>query len=175
LNTSLMVKSALVAALTAATALIAKIELPFTQVPLTLQVFFSLLAGAILGPRYGALSMVLYVLMGAIGLPVFAGGKSGLGVLLGPTGGYLFGFIAAAYLVGLITSRGKGTTAQLGTAMLAGIAVIYALGVLQLSVVAKLSLVKAFAIGAAPFIAVDIIKGLAAVVVARRLRVVSGS
>lgn len=175
MNTSLMVKSALVAALTAATALIAKIELPFTQVPLTLQVFFSLLAGAILGPRYGALSMVLYVLMGAIGLPVFAGGKSGFGVLLGPTGGYLFGFIAAAYIVGLITSKGKGTTAQLGAAMLAGIAVIYVLGVLQLSIVAKLSLVKAFAIGAAPFIAIDIIKGLAAVVVARRLRVASGS
>jgi len=175
LNTSLMVKSALLAALTAATSLIAKIELPFTQVPLTLQVFFSLLAGAILGPRYGALSMALYVLMGAVGLPVFAGGKSGFGVLLGPTGGYLFGFVAAAYIVGLITSRGKGTTPQLGAAMLAGIAIIYTLGVLQLSVVAKLSILKAFAVGAAPFIVIDIVKGLAAAVVARRLRVVSGS
>ncbi len=168
MKTSAMVKAALIAALTAATALV-KINLPFTDVPLTLQVFFALLAGATLGPAYGAISMVVYVLMGVVGLPVFAGGTAGIGVLFGPTGGYLFGFIAAAYIVGLLVSKGRGTVAQLTLAMVAGVLVIYLLGVMQLAFVAKLTFPKAFLLGAAPFILPDIIKAFIATTVARRI------
>jgi biotin transport system substrate-specific component len=84
----------------AATAMGAYIMIPLPPVPITLQTLFVVLAGALLGGRLGALSQVVYLLLGIIGLPVFHGGKGGLGILLGPTGGYLVGFIAAAYVVG---------------------------------------------------------------------------
>ncbi|MEW5705527.1 MAG: biotin transporter BioY [Actinomycetota bacterium] len=168
MKTSALVKSALLAALTAVAAQI-MIPQPFSSVPLTLQVFFPLLAGAVLGPVYGALSQIIYVLMGAIGLPVFAGGGSGIGSLIGPTGGYLFGFIIAAYVVGLITIKGKGSIANLVLAMSAGVLVIYVLGVFQLSIVSKMSILKAIVAGALPFIVFDFIKAFVAVVVARRI------
>ena len=94
-----MVFAALFAALTAAVAWF-KIPLPFTPVPITLQTLMVLLSGAMLGAYYGALSMIIYLAVGAIGLPVFAGGGSGVGALLGPTGGYLFSYPFAAFAVG---------------------------------------------------------------------------
>lgn len=168
MKTSAMVKAALIAALTAAAALV-RINLPFTEVPLTLQVFFVLLAGAVLGPIYGALSMLVYVLMGAIGLPVFAGGATGIGVLIGPTGGYLFGFIAAAYVVGFLVSRKRKSTTQLALAMVAGVIVIYLFGILQLAFVTKITILKAILVGAAPFIIFDLVKAFVAATVARRI------
>ena len=99
-----MVFSALFAALTAAVAWF-KIPLPFTPVPITLQTLIVLLSGAMLGSYYGALSMIIYIAVGAIGLPVFAGGASGIGVLLGPTGGYLFSYPIAAYVIGYMTEK----------------------------------------------------------------------
>jgi len=99
-----MVFAALFAALTAAVAWF-KIPLPFTPVPITLQTLVVLLSGAMLGPYYGAISMILYLTVGAIGLPVFAGGGSGLGALLGPTGGYLFSYPIAAFVIGLIIKK----------------------------------------------------------------------
>lgn len=90
------------------TALMAQIAipLPFTPVPITGQTFGVLLTGAILGSRRGALSMALYLLEGVSGLPVFAGGASGPERLLGPTGGYLLGFVAAAWVTGYLCERG---------------------------------------------------------------------
>lgn len=99
-----MVFAALFAALTGAVAWF-KIPLPFTPVPITLQTLMVLLSGTMLGPYYGALAMLLYLTVGAIGLPVFAGGSSGVGALLGPTGGYLFSYPVAAYLIGVITQK----------------------------------------------------------------------
>jgi len=168
LNTSMMVKAALIAALMAATSQVA-IPQPLSTVPITLQVFFSLLAGAVLGPVYGALSIFVYVLMGAVGLPVFSGGRSGIGILLGPTGGYLLGFIAAAFVVGLIVSKGKGNIIQVTLAMVAGVLVIYALGVMQLAFTANISFSQAIVGGALPFIPFDFIKAVVAVAVARRI------
>ena len=83
-----------------------RIPLPFTPVPITGQTFAVLLVGAVLGSRRGAASLLLYLMQGLVGLPFFAGGTSGLAILLGPTGGYLVGFIVAAYLVGLLAARG---------------------------------------------------------------------
>ena len=101
-----MVFASLFAALTAAGAYI-QIPIPFSPVPVTLQVFFVLLAGSMLKSKWGSLSMVVYTLLGVAGLPVFAGGSSGMGVLLGPTGGYIFGFILAAYLIGKLSEKAE--------------------------------------------------------------------
>src|ERR671923_256528 len=79
-----------------------KVPLPFTPVPLTGQTFGVLLAGAVLGSKRGAASMALYIALGAFGLPVLAGGASGLAYLSGATVGYLIGFVLAAYVTGLL-------------------------------------------------------------------------
>lgn len=113
---------------TALTAVVAqfKFALPMTTVPLTLQVLVVLLTGGLLGPWWGAAAMAVYGLLGAFGLPVYAGGASGLGVLFGPTGGYLLSYPLAAAVVGLLAPawRTPGIW-RTGAAMLAGLIVIY--------------------------------------------------
>jgi biotin transporter BioY len=99
----------LFAALTALGARVT-VPLPFTPVPVTLQVLFPLLAGLLLGSKRGALSQAEYVAAGLAGLPVFAKGGSGLAYLFGPTGGYLLGFIAAAFLVGELAAKMRAST-----------------------------------------------------------------
>jgi biotin transport system substrate-specific component len=168
LKTASLVKTALLAALMASTAIIA---IPIGPVPITLQTFFALLSGAVLGPVYGAASMSLYVLLGAIGLPVFSKGQAGLGVLLGPTGGYIIGFVAAAYFVGLITSKGKKSFLQIFLSMLTGIAIIYLFGVIQIVFLLKITLTQAIAAYVVPFIPLDIVKAVVAAEIARRLAV----
>ncbi len=101
-----MIFSALFAALTGAVAWF-RIPLPFTPVPITLQTLMVLISGAMLGPYYGALSMIIYLMLGAIGLPVFAGGSSGVAALLGPTGGYLLSYPVAAFVVGFMLQKKK--------------------------------------------------------------------
>ena len=106
------------------------IPLPFTPVPVTLQTLAVLLTGAALGSRRGATTMLLYLAEGAAGLPVFAAGRSGLAYLLGPTGGYLAGFVAAAFVVGLLAERRwDRSVAGTALAMAVGSAIIYVLGV----------------------------------------------
>jgi biotin transport system substrate-specific component len=116
-----MVYAALMAALTAAGAYIA---IPVGPVPIVLQNLFVMLAGLLLGGRWGLISVGVYLLAGAMGLPVFAGGTGGAGKFVGPTGGYLLGFAAAAYLVGVISERGRGRVAIDVLAMLAGTVVL---------------------------------------------------
>lgn len=109
------------------------------------------------------MSQVVYILLGVIGLPVFAGGKAGRGILFGPTGGYLFGFILAAFLVGkLISLRKKLGLIWVVSSMRAGMVIIFILGILQLTFVAKLSVEKGVMVGALPFLPVDIVKTLLA-------------
>ena len=168
-NVKPMIYASLFAALTAVGAFI-KIPIPISPVPITLQVFFVLLAGLVLGARWGGTSMVVYVMLGVIGLPVFSGGSSGLGILLGPTGGYIIGFVAGAFVTGLIYNKANDSkTATIG-AMIGGLAVIYLLGVMQLSFVANMTLQQAVAVGMLPFLAGDAIKIVAALIVADRIR-----
>ena len=94
-----MIKAALMTALTAVGAYLI-IPLPFSPVPITLQTFFVLLSGRLLGKKYGAVSQIVYLLLGAAGLPIFSGGRGGIGILLGPTGGFLISFIIAAWIAG---------------------------------------------------------------------------
>lgn len=160
----------LVALFAALTAIGAWIRIPIQPVPVTFQVFFALLAGAILGAWLGALSQIIYILLGCIGLPVFAGGSSGLGVLFGPTGGYLFGFILGAYIIGkLVGIRQNSGYLWFLVSMLVGVVVIYLLGIIQLVMVTRMTLQKALAVGVFPFIGIDLVKALLAALVARKI------
>jgi biotin transport system substrate-specific component len=163
-NTSklrMMVFASLFAALTATGAYI-MVPVPLSPVPITLQVFFVLLAGSMLGSKWGSLSMIVYMLLGIVGLPVFAGGSSGIGVLLGPTGGYIFGFILAAYMIGKLSRKTRnGAKSNFfinALNMSAGVLVIYACGAFRLMMVADFDLGKTFALGVIPFLPGDIIK-----------------
>ena len=145
------------------TALAAQIRfhIPGTPVPVTGQTFAVLLAGAALGSRAGAGSQLVYWLMGAIGLPVFAQQSGGWEAATGATFGYLFGFIVAAWAVGLLAERGRDRNVRSAIpAFLTGNLVIYAFGVpwLMYSVPSIESLGAAIAAGFMPFIAFDIIK-----------------
>lgn len=93
---------------TAVAAIVGKIALPFTPIPLTLQTLFVLLAGAVLGKRNGAIAMFLYLVYGASGLPVFAGGAAGFAHLIGPTGGFLIAFPITAFLTGYLIEKKSG-------------------------------------------------------------------
>ena len=138
-----------------------RIPLPFTPVPLTGQTFAVLLVGAVLGSRRGAASLLFYLILGSFGLPFFAGGASGLAYLMGPTGGYLVGFVAAASLVGLLAGRGLDRRVPGALlAFLAGEIVIYLFGVAWLSVF--LGIQRAIAVGLVPFLVGDAIKLVAA-------------
>ncbi len=161
-----MIYASMFAAMTAIGAFI-RVPIPASPVPITLQVFFVLLAGLLLGSKWAGMSMIVYVMLGIIGFPVFSGGLSGIGVILGPTGGYLIGFIAGAFVTGLVTETfGRSTLAAIG-AMIAGIAAIYLLGVAQLSVVAGLSVPQSVVIGVLPFLIGDSVKLVAALIVSR--------
>ena len=155
----------------ALTALGAYIIIPLPPVPITLQTVFLGLAGTLLGGRLGALSQTVYLLLGIIGLPVFAGGKAGLGVLFGPTGGYLIGFVAAAFVIGKLTAmKTRPGFAWLCFSIISGEAVMYGFGFLQLALVARLAPVQALAVGLLPFLPGDGIKILLTAWVALKLQ-----
>lgn len=163
-----MVYAAMFGALTAIGSLIV---IPLQPLPITLQTLFTALAGVFLGGYTGALSQIVYVLLGIIGLPVFAGGKAGLGTLLGPSGGYLIGFIVGAYVIGkMVEAKREPGFVWICLAILAGDVFIYIPGVLQLAIVAKLSLYKALLVGVLPFLIGDLLKLLAAAIIALKLR-----
>lgn len=147
-----------------------------TSVPFTLQVFGVLTAGAVLGAGRGSLSQLIYLLLGAVGLPVFAGFTGGLAALVGPTGGYLWSFPLAAWVTGWAADR-TGRQARNGAVlstlyagMLAGVVAIYLLGVLGLYATgAAPNLATAVRIGILPFIWFDLVKAALAGLVAVRL------
>ena len=134
-----------------------RIPLPFTPVPITGQTFAVILCGAAIGARRGAFAQFAYLLLGSAGLPIFAGGACGLP--FGPSGGYLIGFVPAAYLIGFLVERGwdrRVRTASL--AMLLGNAVIYAFGLPWLAAIVGGSTTKVLALGLYPFLPGDLLK-----------------
>lgn len=140
-----------------------RIPLPFTPVPITLQTFFLSLAGATLGPVFGVASQVVYLFLGAVGVPVFAGGSGLMYLVQSATTGYLIGFIAAAALVGwLIRSRRDPGILWILFSMAAGNLVVYTSGMVWLVLCLHVSLVHAIAIGVVPFLAGDVAKTCAA-------------
>ncbi len=143
------------------TAIGAQIEIPIKPVPLTLQTMVVLLAGAFLGKRNGFLSMSLYLGLGAIGLPVFAGANFGFPVLLGPTGGYLLAFPVAAFVIGYLTSLNRSRLFVL-LSMTIGLLIVFTFGTIQLNYVYFHNWTESLKTGLLAFSVWDIVKLLAA-------------
>lgn len=162
-----IVYSALFIALISIGALIA---IPVGPVPIVLQNMFVLLAGLILPPAWAAGCVAVYLLMGFAGLPVFAGGTSGIGKVVGPTGGYLLSYLPVAFLTSVISGRTKKSLIRDCVATITGMAMIYLFGVPWLKWVLAVSWGKALAVGMYPFLPGDALKMVAAVIIARKLR-----
>ncbi len=149
-------------------ALFAKLQVPFAPVPLTGQTLGLLLLGAFFGARLGAASALIYLLEGALGLPVFARG-GGLGYLFGPTGGYLVAFPLAAFLVGALFERGAGRrTLPAFFALLLGAASVYLVGLPWLALFLGVGPERALAVGLFPFVIGDLLKVALATLIVRR-------
>ena len=153
----LLTNTLLVVAASLATAVAAQLAIPTVPVPITGQTFAVLLTGAVLGPRRGALAMLLYLAEGAAGLPVFAGGAFGAAKLMGPSAGYLLAFPLAAAVTGALASRGWDR--QFGSmlaAMLLGSAVIFVLGLVLLARFVPVG--RLLDVGLLPFLPGDLVK-----------------
>ncbi|UXH43770.1 biotin transporter BioY [Rossellomorea vietnamensis] len=146
----------------AMTGIFAQIEIPLPLVPISGQTLAVGITATILGSRYGALSLICYAALGAVGVPVFAGFSGGAQVLVGPTGGYIFGFIIAAYFTGLILEKTRFTIPMAMIANTVGMIITLILGTIQLKFVADLGWSQAMAAGVYPFIVVGLIKAFLA-------------
>ena len=171
---SLVLRSVMLIALgTALLTLSAKVNLPLPFVPMTLQTLVVLVIGAVYGWRLGCATIIAYLAEGAIGLPVFAGPVGGLAPLMGPTAGYLAGFVAAAFVTGWLSERGWDRSVPLlFVAMALGHIIILAAGFGWLAFGMKLGVEKAWLVGIMPFLAGSLVKnalGAALVPASRRL------
>lgn len=146
-----------------------RIPLGFTPVPITGQVFTVLLCGVILGNIYGGLSMILYLVIGFAGVPWFSGAVSGLPI--GPTTGYIIGFVPAAFFIGLVTQRYKQTHSfvLLVGLMMVAISIIYICGAAHFALFMKTNLKTTLYMAVLPFLPIDLIKALFAACTARIL------
>jgi len=162
-----MVLASLMAALTAVGAYI---YIPIGPVPVVLTNLFVFLAGLLLGSRWGLASVGIYLMLGAMGIPVFAGGKGGLVHFLGPTGGYLVGFAVAAWMMGFISERLRGSIVHDVLSVSVGALAIYGVGIPWLKWITGMSWSKSVWVGMGPFIVGDVLKASGAVVLARAIR-----
>jgi biotin transport system substrate-specific component len=162
-----VVLSSLMAAFTA---IGAYIHVPIGPVPIVLSTLFVLLSGLLLGSRWGLVSMGLYLLVGAIGIPVFAGGKGGLAHFLGPTGGYLLGYVLSAWVTGFLSDRSRGILIFEIVAVFIGSLAIYSLGIPWLKWVTRMPWHKTFMLGMVPFLIGDAVKASVALMLARAVR-----
>ena len=154
----------------ALTAVGAQISVPIGPVPFTFQVFFVLLSGLLLGARLGFLSQLTYVLVGALGFPVFAEFSGGFAHIYGPTGGYLLAFPIAALLAGYVTEKGGESVGGMTLGVLLGLAVIYILGWIRLGFYLGGNFGKALEVGVLPFLPLDLLKAALAVATAKTVR-----
>ena len=161
------VYASLMAALIAAGAFI---SIPIGPVPIVMQNFFVLLAGVLLGKKWGLASVGVYLLAGILGLPVFAGGTGGIGRIAGPTGGYLLGYLPAVFITGWIAEKGENIKWMDVPAMVAGMSIVYGIGVPWLKMVTGMTFDKAIAMGLYPFLIGDALKIAAAVPVIKVVR-----
>ncbi len=161
------VYAALFAALTAAGAYL---FIPIGPVPIVLQNMFVFLAGLLLGSRWGLASVGVYLFAGACGLPVFAGGLGGIGRIVGPTGGYLIGYLPAVYLIGKTIEKAGQRAVYDVIAMICGSIILYACGITWLKILTGMTWAKTLALGFFPFLIGDALKIAAAAAIARALR-----
>lgn len=163
----------LTALFTALTVIGAYLRIPTPWSSFTLQILFVCMAGLLLGPKYGAASQIIYMALGLIGLPIFSGG-GGPGYVFHPTFGFLLGYIAAAFVIGLICRRGA-TLQRMAIACVAGLAVIYLIGLPYMGWILNVYLGKGIDfmallwIGMLPFLPADALKIVLAVALSRKL------
>jgi len=168
LNVKDMVYSALFATLTAVLSYVT-IPLPFSPIPITGQSLAVMLAGCVLTPLQAGLSMLTFLFMGAIGLPVFSGGRAGLGVIVGKSGGYLIGYLIGAIIISILVKKNKSKINMFTACLFGGIIVVHILGASWLGYITGMGIGKAIMIGSIPFLPGDILKSVAAVIIAVRL------
>ena len=149
------------------------LSIPVGEVPVTLQTFAVCLSAAMLGHRRGVLSVLVYILLGAFGVPVFAGMKGGVGVLMGVTGGYIIGFLLTALIVGLAAERFVRGMIPLAASMAAGVLACYAVGTGWFMLTAKLPLGETLMLCVVPFLIPDAVKIAAAALLCGRLSKIS--
>ena len=166
MNTKQMTRCAL---MTALIAVLAPLSIPSSLVPVSLATFAVMLAGAILGAKEGVICTGLYLLLGALGIPVFAGWSSGISILFGMTGGYLFGYLPLAYITGCFAER-SDRMSSLITGMLIGTAVLYVIGTIWFMVFMKMGLMPSLAACVLPFLPGDAVKIVVTALIAPRIR-----
>ena len=175
MNTSNQLRMTVFASLLAALmAAGAYLSIPIGPVPIVLQNMFVFLAGLLLGSRWGVASVAVYLLTGACGLPVFAGGLGGIGRIVGPTGGYLIGYLPAVFIAGYISEKAGKRIGYDVLAMICGTIVLYACGVTWLKILTGMTWAKTLTLGMYPFLIGDGLKIAAAALLAKALRPVVG-
>ncbi len=171
MNTSLQLRMTLYASLLAAlTAAGAYLSIPIGPVPIILQNMFVLLSGLLLGSRWGLASVGVYILAGVFGLPVFAGGLGGISRIVGPTGGYILGYLPGVFITGLIAEKTGQRMIYDVIAMICGTIIIYSCGLIWLKVLTGMTLTKTLTVGMYPFLIGDALKIAAAAAIAKSLR-----
>ncbi|RPF49080.1 biotin transport system substrate-specific component [Hydrogenoanaerobacterium saccharovorans] len=171
MTTKISIKKLTLCALFAAlTAVMSQLLIPIGPIPINLAMLSVFVAGGLLGSSAAALSQTVYVLMGAVGLPVFAMLTGGIGIVLGPTGGYIIGYIAAAWLIGLIVTKTSRTFFNLVLAMITGLVLCYTLGTAWFMVVTKNALIESLMMCVVPFLIGDALKIAAAAFLVKRLQ-----
>ena len=152
----------LTALCTAIICILAQITIPLPLVPITGQTLAIGIVATILGSKYGTLASLLYLILGAVGIPVFSGFSGGLGVIVGPTGGFIFGFIPTAFIIGYYLEKTSFTVINAIIANIIGMLVTLTIGTVYLKIGANLTWTAAFLGGFAPFIIVGVVKGVLA-------------
>ena len=147
------------------------ISIPTQPIPLNMALFAVLLAGGILGKKYGTLSVVVYILLGAVGIPVFAGFRGGFAVLAGPTGGYIAGYIIVAFLTGLVCEKTRKMHYIL-TIMILAVILCNAVGTAWYCYIMKSSVSSALMLCVIPFVPTDIIKIVLATLVLKKQKII---
>ena len=155
---------------TALTAVCSQLQIPLPMIPINLALFAVYLSGAMLGAKWGALSMIAYALLGAIGVPVFVGFGSGPATLFGRTGGYILGYVFAAGIVGMLSRRWGMTFGRLCACMLLGMLTCYLFGTIWFMVLTGMNLMTSLSYCVFPFLPGDAVKIALASLMAVRLK-----
>lgn len=159
-----LTRIALFAAVTAVLSQIS-IPLPFSPVPITFSIVAVMLAGGLLSPSQALLSQIVYLLIGAVGAPVYAGLRGGIPVLFGPTGGYLMAYPLMALGIAIVVKHARHKLSALLISMLGALLICYSLGTPWLAYTAGLSLKAALMAGVVPFVALDVIKAISCAII----------
>ena len=159
-----------IALMAAVICVVGPFTLPIGPVPISLAPLAIFLSVYILGTKKGTLSLLIYLLIGAVGVPVFSGFTGGIGKLAGPTGGYLIGYIIMALIAGWFIHRFYDQVVIQFLGMVLGLAVLYAFGTAWLAISAHMTFAAALAVGVLPFIVFDLIKIVIAIALGRTIR-----